>query len=106
MDSGERFVMVDPLDDRFSGSPLFLPVAGLPAGDDRTRHHYVPSAVATHQAVGAFIGAWTAAKIAANWGRMKSEDKYVRSGQLVALIGNALSFAWAIIAALAIQKIV
>jgi hypothetical protein len=53
----------------------------------------------------AFIGAWTAAKIAANWGKMKSEDEYVRTGQLVALIGSALSFGLAIIGAALLKRL-
>jgi hypothetical protein len=53
----------------------------------------------------AFIGAWVAAKLAANWLRLKSEDIEVRRGHLIALIGSALSFALAIGAAVLIQAI-
>jgi len=52
-----------------------------------------------------FVGGWTAAKIAANWARIKPVDEYVRKGQLVALIGGALSFALAIGGALLIKRI-
>lgn len=44
----------------------------------------------------AFIGAWVALKLAANWQRIKSERAEVRSGTLIVLIGNVFSFAFAI----------
>ena len=46
--------------------------------------------------VAPFIGAWIALKIAANWGRLKGDSREVRLGHLIALIGNAWSFAIAI----------
>ena len=52
-----------------------------------------------------FIGGWTAAKIAANWARIQPVDDYARTGQLVALIGSALSFGLAIGGALLIGRI-
>jgi hypothetical protein len=53
-----------------------------------------------------FIAGWTAAKIAANWARIKPDSSaYVRTGQLVALIGSALSFGLAIGGALLIEEI-
>ena len=58
------------------------------------------------EALAAFIGAWTAAKIAANWGKMKSDDEYVRTGHLIALIGSAWSFGLAIVGALLIRRLV
>jgi hypothetical protein len=48
--------------------------------------------------VAPFIGAWIALKIAANWGRLKGDSREVRLGHLIALIGNAWSFAVAIVA--------
>jgi hypothetical protein len=53
----------------------------------------------------AFIGAWTVAKLAANWGRLKGEDDYVRTGHLIALIGCALSFVLPVVGALLIERI-
>lgn len=50
-----------------------------------------------------FIGAWVAAKLAANWARLKSEDIEVRQGHLIALIGSVISFGLAIAAAKIIQ---
>ena len=46
--------------------------------------------------LGAFIGAWVALKLAANWQRLKSTSDEVRKGTLMALIGNVFSFAFAI----------
>jgi len=47
--------------------------------------------------VPAFIGAWVAFKIAANWQRMPSSG-VTRQGTLIALMGNVFSFAIAVIA--------
>lgn len=44
----------------------------------------------------AFIGAWIAFKLAANWQRIKSQSDEVRKGTLIALVGNVLSFSLAI----------
>jgi hypothetical protein len=44
----------------------------------------------------AFIGAWVALKLAANWQRIISASDEVRKGTLMALIGNVFSFAIAI----------
>jgi hypothetical protein len=46
--------------------------------------------------LGAFIGAWVALKLAANWQRLKSTSDEVRKGTLMALIGNIFSFGFAI----------
>jgi hypothetical protein len=46
--------------------------------------------------VPAFIGAWVALKMAANWQRLKGESEEVRRGSLIALLGNVYSFAIAI----------
>lgn len=48
------------------------------------------------QHLATFIGAWVAAKLAANWQRIKSEKAWVREGSLIALIGSAISFGIAI----------
>lgn len=45
--------------------------------------------------VAAFIGAWVAIKLAANWQRL-GNSKAARTGTLIALIGNVFSFAIAI----------
>ena len=63
-------------------------------------------AIATTLVIGApsllapFIGGWTAAKIAAGWGRIVSSEPVIRSSHLVALVGTAISFAIAIAAGL------
>ena len=46
--------------------------------------------------VAPFIGTWVVLKIAANWGRLKGDAPEIREGHLIALIGNACSFAVAI----------
>jgi hypothetical protein len=58
----------------------------------------------TPENLAVFVGGWTAAKIAANWGRMKSDGTYVRTGHLIALIGSAISFALAISGAVLIKR--
>jgi hypothetical protein len=45
--------------------------------------------------VAAFIGAWIALKIAANWQRVPNKQE-TRQGTLIALLGNVYSFAFAI----------
>jgi uncharacterized membrane protein len=45
--------------------------------------------------VAAFIGAWMALKVAANWQRRENTDE-VRTATLIALIGSVFSFAIAI----------
>ena len=45
--------------------------------------------------VGAFIGAWVAAKLAANW-NWRGNTEAARQGTLTALIGNVISFAFAV----------
>jgi hypothetical protein len=51
----------------------------------------------------AFIGAWIALKLAANWQRIKSDKDEVRKGHLIALIGSVLSFTIAILVGLYIN---
>ena len=43
-----------------------------------------------------FIGGWVVAKIAAGWGRRT--DEHATNGQFISLVGNAFSFAIAILA--------
>jgi hypothetical protein len=45
-----------------------------------------------------FIGAWVAAKIAANWQSISNRSPDIRRGHQIALLGNVYSFAIAIIA--------
>jgi len=49
--------------------------------------------------VASFIGAWMAMKLAANWQREKN-TKETRLGTMLALVGNVVSFAVAILAGL------
>ena len=46
-----------------------------------------------------FIGAWVTAKLAANWKRMTNSEQ-TRLGHVLALVGNLLSFAFAIVVGL------
>jgi hypothetical protein len=50
-----------------------------------------------------FIGAWVAAKLAANWQKIKENTPTVRNGHMLALVGNAISFGIAIGAAVVIK---
>ena len=80
------------LGQRDKGKPSDIWIGGTERTIATTLVWFAPGYVAP------FIGAWIALKIAANWARLKGDSPQIRKGHLIALIGNAWSFAIAIVA--------